>query len=90
MGDDDYFIYLLSDGDRFKVGITNNLERRLSQCQTGNSRTLFYVCVGRRRNKQTALYVEKSIHRGLKQYRLAGEWFALNDALIERVRREIL
>ena len=87
--DGKYYVYLMTNGIEYKIGITNNPERRLKQCQTGNPKQLSYVCVVERPNKASAIFLEKSIHHGLKQHRLQGEWFKLNHQSLSIVIKEL-
>ena len=84
-----YYVYLMTNGVEYKIGITNNPERRLKQCQTGNPKQLSYVCIVERPNKASAIFLEKSIHHGLKQHRLQGEWFKLNHQSLSIVIKEL-
>ena len=79
----------MTNGVEYKIGITNNPERRLKQCQTGNPKQLSYVCIVERPNKASAIFLEKSIHAGLKQHRLQGEWFKLNHQSLSIVIKEL-
>lgn len=84
-----HYIYLMTNGYEYKVGITTNPDRRLKQCQTGNAKTLTYVCIGERSSRESVLFAERSIHNGLRQHRLNGEWFKLNHKLLATVVQEI-
>jgi len=58
----------------FKVGITKNLDRRLTEVNNGNARNIYYAA-NRRRND--AAEKEKEIHRKYSKQRKDGEWFGL-------------
>lgn len=70
------FIYIITDGEDYKVGVTkNDVSLRLKQLQTGNSKTLTVV----RTFKVSAEMVyrlEKEAHTLLRhRYKKRGEWF---------------
>lgn len=66
------YIYIISDGENFKVGVSNNPEKRLKTMQTGNSKTLTLEFTD---YKNEPYKVEKFVHQRLDEYRGSGEWF---------------
>ena len=69
------FVYIIREegNKRFKVGVSNNPEKRLKTLQTGNPEdlTLLYtslVC-------SNSFEIEDSVHEHFKDYLLRGEWF---------------
>ena len=73
-----YYVYLISDGNSTKIGITNNLKTRISQMQTGNSSNLAlkgYIVTS---DKKEALELEKELHNTYIDRRVRGEWFAVS------------
>lgn len=72
------FIYIIRDGaGHFKIGITNDLGKRLSSLQSGNARRLS-VAFSRRVGRH-ALAIEKISHRQLGHCRRVGEWFMTTE-----------
>lgn len=73
------FLYVLKAGDYFKVGITQNLSKRIKQIQTGCplkiSRVYYYTLD----TKSEALELEKEIHTFLSKVSTVGEWFLTQD-----------
>ena len=70
------YLYLISCKSGFetfyKVGISNDVEARLAQLQTGNPLKLsIEACYG----FNNAEIVEKSIHQAWKNEKVRGEWF---------------
>jgi hypothetical protein len=65
-------IYVLSDGEHLKIGITSigKLEARISNLQTSNARKL--ELVGHRSGERT---LERDIHCDLQDQCVRGEWF---------------
>jgi predicted GIY-YIG superfamily endonuclease len=77
------YIYLIECNEHYKIGITNNLEKRLKTLQTGNSTKLkiikYYPCT-------IASQVESVLHRTYEN--VSGEWFILNQKQIENFLSE--
>lgn len=65
-------IYLISDGNYYKIGHSKNPEKRLAQLQTGQGRKLFLVKTWETDND---LAVEKRLHKMFWQNKTRGEWF---------------
>jgi predicted GIY-YIG superfamily endonuclease len=76
------YVYLISDSNtyNYKIGISNNPERRVKTLQTGNDNKLKIV------HKIICEYysdVEKALHNRYKFNKINGEWFELsNDDVI--------
>ena len=68
-----YFIREKGTGN-IKIGSAVDVDRRLSQLQTGNSDKLEVIDV----IEDVSGTVEKEIHDRLSEYRLDGEWFSPN------------
>lgn len=72
-------IYLISDGDKYKIGISKNPYKRLKQLQTGHPKTLKLIKIFHYEvnGKITEKMMEKRIHYLLRQFRTRynGEWF---------------
>ena len=77
-------IYLITDGEYTKIGISSNVHSRLADLQTGNARKLniiFYETMG----KPRAVWCESRLHSALKDYRMEGEWFKLSIEDIKEI-----
>lgn len=92
-GSDLYVIQMAVTGD-FKVGRTNNINRRLGELQTGCPQKLRVILHAPGRGGE-----EKKVHRDLLQYQtrvLKGEWFKVEgmghipDHLWEMITPEVL
>ena len=72
-------VYLVrSFGNYYKIGKTNNIEKRLKQLGTSNPKiTLIGL---------THLYSEELLHKKFKDYRVKGEWFIFEDRVLEKVK----
>ena len=84
-------IYLITDKEYTKIGATSyNVEKRLSELQTGNPKKLEVIGSYRVKNKLTT---EKFLHKKFKEKNILGEWFKLDqkeitDILIEKFNIE--
>lgn len=79
----DGVVYLLDDGDAFKIGHTrSHVAARISGLQTGNPRVIRAVATIGPANES----VESELHTRLGQWALRGEWFKRDGILAEVVR----
>ena len=80
------YVYLISDGTYTKIGITNNLTKRLKVLQTGNPHKLTYIdyvpC-------DDASRVEKELHNLYALKHMVGEWFNLNEVDVKNILDDI-
>ena len=80
-------IYFISDGKgAIKIGVTNNIKRRILQLRGGNPGELSLIG-----SIEGDARAERTIHAELKAHRLSGEWFADCDgtrAVIKRCLRD--
>lgn len=62
-------VYFISDGNRVKIGYSNDIDKRLRELQTGSSNELTVV---------NCLYgnydTEKIAHKYFKSQNVIGEW----------------
>lgn len=73
------YLYVMSSGARtFKVGISINPMRRLSQIRTSNSSTVRLV--EKHGPYNAARRLECSVHTALSQHRSNGEWFSCTES----------
>jgi hypothetical protein len=73
--------------DYFKIGITNNLNKRLLALQTGNPIKLYlvrYYIVYTDANR-----LEKLIHSYLSEYHIRLEWFCIDISILKDIERVI-
>ena len=69
-------VYAITDGRFHKVGKAVLLRNRIKQLQTGNGNELKTVCFIRSHDEREAYEIENAVHRSLRDYRMAGEWFS--------------
>lgn len=68
----DLNVYIVSCGDLIKIGVTNDIDKRVKTLQTGNP---FPIVVEFVEQKRQAYKIESYLHRMFEQYRVQGEWF---------------
>lgn len=79
-------LYILQNGDReeYKIGITNNLNRRMYQLQTGCPQELKIVKIWTHYQRKEIMKYERVLHRYYTKcgcrIRTNGEWFNLGQA----------
>ena len=76
-----YFIHEEGDFKRFKIGYTTKISERLLSLQTGNPDLLVvYKTIENVTKKK-----ETQLHQLFAQYRIRGEWFAINPDMIDQL-----
>ena len=72
------YVYLVSDGEYTKIGVTEDITKRLHNLQTGNARSLKVLhtepFVG-----TSAYKVEAALHSVYRDFNVLNEWFDLTD-----------
>lgn len=68
-------LYILKANDAIKIGITNNLNSRISSIQTGNPIKIIKYLTLISDCRKTIQLIEQTLHVRFKAYRLNGEWF---------------
>ena len=76
------FVYILKCNEFYKIGITDNIEKRLSSIRNGNP---YKVTVLHSKRKQDAYNVEQSLHRLYRKVRVRGEWFQLEELMVKEI-----
>jgi len=73
-------VYFVQDGlGRVKIGVTNDVAKRLSSLKTGSSTDLSLI----RFIEGAGPKVEKWLHRRFKDQRIQGEWFEFSAAMMQ-------
>lgn len=75
------FVYLLCDGEKFKIGMTkrSSIEERIAELQTGNPNEIF---ISMYHKTDYPDKVEKMMHQRYFSSKVKNEWF---DLSIEQV-----
>ena len=78
------FVYMIQAGEFVKIGLTDNVARRLLSLQTGNPEPLVLL-----KSWPTICPAadEKHIHQTLKRFWIRGEWFKLPVPVISKLVR---
>jgi predicted GIY-YIG superfamily endonuclease len=83
------YVYIVRAGKGsrapIKVGMTDDVNSRIKQLQTGNPLELFLVMHFECKDRTHALRLEKTIHEILQGQRLCGEWFAVSRSNIMKL-----
>lgn len=74
-----YFIKTRDNAQLIKVGKAADVQKRLSQLQTGNAAELKLIGVIECRSDREALELERRIHSVFRDLRVRGEWFRCNQ-----------
>lgn len=73
------YLYVISNGNERKIGITENIVARLNTIQTANAAKLKVDFVIQCPNPRS---LEVIIHEALEYYRMNGEWFKLTEDIL--------
>lgn len=78
------YLYIISNGDAYKVGVSKNAKKRLKQLQTGSAQELS-LCEEYCLPEELVYRLEKRCHEKINHfYTKRGEWF--NDASLWHLR----
>lgn len=72
------YVYLIEAGDIFKIGFSNNPEKRLYGIQTSNP----HICKILYKIADPIGSLEKDLHTKFEKFRLNGEWFTKNELIV--------
>ncbi len=86
-----YFLYLIgSAAGPIKIGVSSDVNRRLTQVQTGNATAQEVFATFRFANRREAEAMEALLHRTFGAWRVRGEWFGGEPhKLVEEVIKAI-
>jgi hypothetical protein len=71
------YVYLVTDGNYVKIGVADDVRKRLGGIQTGNPNKCYVICVIPCKDSKSAFSVEKKLHHEYSLRRKCGEWFDL-------------
>ncbi len=83
------YLYILTDGQLYKIGITNNLDARLKQNQTGNPYRLWYVLNVAYRDRSEAERIEAWALRFGRPTGGGSEWRELSVSELRKIRNAL-
>lgn len=80
------YVYLLCDGEKFKIGMTKNkIEKRVAELQTGNPNEIW---VHSYYETQYPLKIEKMMHGRHASSNVKNEWFDLSVSEVINFKNE--
>lgn len=72
--------------ETYKIGVTDNLEKRIKQLQTGSPEEITVVNYFEYELPKQAFKIEKILHKKFKKHQTQGEWFkGISTKDIEKV-----
>jgi|APSaa5957512493_1039668.scaffolds.fasta_scaffold107754_1 hypothetical protein len=71
--------YFVNDGSAIKIGVSDDIDRRLPELQTGNSQPLILLAYIPCRNKFAAEDQERRSQNHFMDFHLQGEWYSISD-----------
>ncbi len=75
------YIYVIQqkDTDNYKIGVSNNPEKRLKELQVANAMELILFKTVKVSDKINAFKIESVLHCYFKRLNQQGEWFLLKE-----------
>lgn len=68
------YVYLLySESGLYKIGVSNDVEKRMSTLKTGSGYPI--MCLAYYKTKDKPTTVERILHKLFDEFRVQGEWF---------------
>lgn len=77
------YVYLIQAGNQYKIGHSNNPERRLAQLNLPVKGKIIHLIKSGDRYK-----LEKQLHRKFRKHRIRREWFDLNEDQVKWFQRQ--
>ena len=81
------YIIKTEEQELFKIGIAENVPKRLTQISTNSP---FKLEVIFEMNIENAYYIEQLLHQKYTQYNTNNEWFRLNEVLLSELKKDIV
>lgn len=76
------YVYIIKQGDFFKIGKTYNLQSRLAGLQTATPEKIKIVAYV---ETDELCALEKELHKEMKPFHSHGEWFKFDSEVLERI-----
>jgi len=80
------YLIRIQNTDKYKIGFTKNLKKRIQQLSTGNPENLkieFFVATTNYK------FLEKKLQEKSKEYRIGGEWFQFDECGLDKLIHEL-
>lgn len=71
------FVYFISNGEFVKIGVSENVERRMYSLQSASPRKLEILATVPVKNTNCAYELEKELHSIYAKYHIYGEWYEI-------------
>ena len=81
-----YYIYLVKCGDRYKIGVSKDVNARIKQL---DNRPYKVELVASSDLIEDAYKIEKELHIEYANYRIEGEWFNLPDDTVNKLIKRL-
>ena len=83
------YLYFIQAGENgpIKIGVTDNIEKRLVTLQTGNYEKLKVIFTFETEEPEESRKWERIFHRQFRHQRLNGEWFRPDKYLLENIEQ---
>lgn len=78
------YVYLFKCGDYYKIGYTENVERRVEELDR-RPYSLNVLAVSRALLKPHARTVEQFLHNHFTDYKINGEWYYFDEYTVNRI-----
>ena len=72
-------VYIIKNEENYKIGKSNDVIKRLKALQTGSPSPHELIAV---KSTSNAIALEHNIHAHLSAYRISGEWFELDNKIL--------
>lgn len=80
------YVIRIQNTNKYKIGITKNLKRRIKQFSTGNPENIkidYFIATERYKTLETEL------HEKFKTHRISGEWFEFDEVELFKLESEL-
>jgi len=81
------YLYLIKCNSLYKIGITDNLSKRIKTLQTGNPHQLTYEFTFGFSKREQAFTTEQRFHRYFHEMKRVGEWYELTEENLSDFKR---
>lgn len=81
MADKQYLYLLYSESGLYKIGISNDIEKRMKALQGASGFKI--TCLAYYKTKENARTVEGKLHKLFKKFRVEGEWFDFKGRFVQ-------
>jgi len=77
------YVYVIADGEYVKIGVADDIRRRLSGLQMGNPRPLVLRYLIPAFDRSEAFLIEWKLHQALSHAYIRGEWFVADVNVVQ-------